>query len=134
MAKKNHKIIKYVLSALLLIVVCLIGIAVYYYSQGSSGNYTPPAVESSTNVEQVLADLNSISQAVDSYYAMNLSYPSKLKDLEPDFINKVPVEPRTNNEYKYQVFADSAFQVTVQNPQNYNLKELFIRNGKIVKH
>jgi hypothetical protein len=132
--KKKHKTIRYILFVLLFLIICLIGLSVYYYSQGNVGNYVPPKVNNNTNLDQVVSDLSAISQAVESYYAINLSYPSKLKDLVPEFIPIIPIEPQSNNEYQYNVYADSAYQISARNPQNYNLKELFIRNGKIVKN
>ncbi|NJD21390.1 MAG: hypothetical protein FIA82_01795 [Melioribacter sp.] len=132
--KPKKRFYKYLLSALGIILICVLGYIVYLYSQGGQKNYTPPKTEEKTNGEQVVSDLMDISHAIESYYAINLSYPSSLKNLVPEFISNMPIEPLTNRDYSYKVFSDTAYEVSVQNPQNYNLKELRVRNGKIIKY
>jgi len=122
------------LYAIGIILLCVLGFIAYLYSQGGQKNYTPPKVEENTNEEQVVSDMISISHAIESYYAINLSYPSSLKNLVPEFISTLPTEPLISNDYIYKVFSDTAFEVTIQNPQKYNLKELRVRNGKLIKY
>lgn len=107
---------------------------VYLYSQGGQKNYIPPEVKKESNEEQVITDLVSLSHAIESYYAINLFYPSSLKDLVPDFINKLPKDQSDKSDFIYTFFADSAYEISVQNPYNYNLKELRVRNGKLIKN
>jgi len=130
----RNKTLRYIIYILLLILLSILVYVGYLYTQGSKKNYTPPTVEVNTDEQQVINDLTSLSHAVESYYAINLSYPSSLKNLVPDFINKLPSEPQTNKDYIYKVFADSAYEVSVQNPQKYNLKEFRIRNGNLIKN
>ncbi len=132
--KPKNKLLKYLLYAIAIILLCVLGFVAYLYSQGGQKNYTPPSIEEKTNEGQVVSDLMDISHAIESYYAINLSYPSSLKNLVPEFISNMPIEPLTNRDYSYKVFSDTAFEVSVQNPQNYNLKELRVRNGKIIKY
>ena len=132
--KPKNKLLKYLLYAIGIILLCVLGLVAYLYSQGGPKNYTPPKVEEKTNEEQVVSDMTSISHAVESYYAINLSYPLSLNNLVPDFISKLPNEQLTKSDYIYKVLADTAFEVSVLNPQNYNLKELRVRNGKIIKY
>ncbi len=133
-SKPKKRFYKYLLSAIGIILICVLGFIAYLYSQGGQKNYTPPKAEEKTNEGQVVSDLMDISHAIESYYAINLSYPPSLKNLVPDFIGKLPTEPLTNSDYIYKALADTAFEVSVQNPQNYNLKELRVRNGKLIKN
>ncbi|MCX6175460.1 MAG: hypothetical protein NTZ27_11965 [Ignavibacteriales bacterium] len=132
--KPKKRLFKYLLYTIAIILFCVLGFIAYLYSQGGQKNYTPPKVEKNTNEGQVVSDMISISHAIESYYAINLSYPSSLKNLVPEFISTLPTEPLMNGDYSYKVFADTAFEVSVQNPQNYNLKELRVRNGKLIKY
>lgn len=101
---------------------------------GGTSNYHPPKSETSTDAEQVVSDLNSISKAVDSYYSVNLTYPASLKDLSPDFMSVIPVNPVNKEEYIYTVLGDTVYEVKVSSPAVFNLKELKVRNGKIIKN
>ena len=133
-SKPKKRFLKYLLYTIAIILLCVLGLVAYLYSQGGQKNYTPPKAEENTKEEQVVSDMMDISHAIESYYAINLSYPPSLKNLVSDFIKNIPTETLNNSDYIYKVFADSAFEVSVKNPQNYNLKELRVRNGKLIKN
>lgn len=130
---KKKKFFKILLIIIAIILLLFISFFIYSYLQGGKGNYTPPKQESQTSLEQVTTDLTALSNAIESYYAMNLSYPDSLSQLTPDFIAKLPKEPLTNENYIYKVLGDSGYEVQVKNPKQYELTEFKVQNGKIIK-
>ncbi len=68
---------------------------------------------------------------MDAYYTKNLSYPETLDQLRPEFLDKVPFDPKTGKPYLYQSDGKDQYRITVSDPSSFGLKELFVENGKI---
>jgi hypothetical protein len=131
---KKKNIMKYLFGFVIIILLGIISFFIYSYIQGSKENYKPPTEEKKTSDEQASNDLIALSNAIDSYYTINLSYPDSLNALIPDFLNKLPKEQFTNKIYIYNVLEDSAYEVKVKNPKLYKLTEFKVRNGKLIKY
>ena len=93
--------------------------------------YCPPMTEAESPRVQVLSDLVALSQAIDAYYAKNLRYPEKLEQLQPEFIDKIPLEPKTGKPFTYESDGKDQYQIGVFDPASYGFKELFVKNGKV---
>jgi hypothetical protein len=115
------------------VVLAIGAIIFYFYQQGSVEHYVPPKEKTVPSEAQVLADLTTLSKAVEAYYSMNLKYPERLEDLQPDFVSQLPVEPMTGKKYGYVTDGTSKYRITVPNPGDYNLKVLANENGKTIK-
>ncbi|MGD0038142.1 MAG: hypothetical protein ABSC53_12725, partial [Bacteroidota bacterium] len=96
-------------------------------------HYVPPKEKIIPSEAQVLVDLTTLSKAVEAYYSMNLKYPERLEDLQPDFVSKLPVEPITGKKYGYETNGTSQYRITVPNPGDFNFRVLANENGKIIK-
>ncbi|MBM3711952.1 MAG: hypothetical protein FJW56_00725 [Actinobacteria bacterium] len=130
----KKRFLKYLLFGLIIIISIVVIFLVYSYSQGGKGNYVPPKAEELSSLEQVKSDLVTLSKAIESYYAINLSYPDSLKKLVPDFINELPLEQESKKNYDYKIIVDSVFEIKVSDASFYKLKELKVRNGKIIQY
>ncbi len=122
--------------SVIVIAVLVLGIAAvvfYFYQQGSKEHFVPPAAKLESPIAQVLTDLETISKALDAYNSMNLKYPGRLDELQPDFIAKVPADPATGKPYVYQSDGTSKYSVSVPDPSAYNQKVVSIANGKITQ-
>jgi hypothetical protein len=131
MKSKKLKITLYVVAALILI---LLSVVLYYYQQGGVSNYVPPEAVKTNSKAQVVADLTTLAHAVDAYYAMNLQYPESLAQLQPDFVQKVPVEPGSGKMYTYKTDGSSKYTIGVSDPTMYQLKEFIVENGKLIEN
>lgn len=131
---KKKNFVKFLFGIAAAILISIVSFFVYSYFQGSEGNYTPPEPEKQTHEAQIAGDLTSLSNALESYYAINLSYPDSLRELVPDFIDSLPVEPLSHENYLYFASADSGYQIEVRNPNLYKLNKYGIKNGKIIKN
>ncbi len=125
--------LKFLLVFIAFVIVIIAGVFTYLYQQGSVENYVPPAARADSPRTQALSDLSTLSQAVEAYYAINLKYPEKLDELQPDFITKLPLEPVTGENYTYETDGTSMYRITVSNPNIFDFKELMVENGKIIK-
>jgi hypothetical protein len=115
------------------IVLVIAGIVFYYYQQGSAEHYVPPVEKAVPSEAQAVADLTDLSKAVDAYYSLNLKYPGRLDELQPDFVLKIPVEPLTGKSYGYETDGSSRYRIITPNPGEYHLKILANENGKLIK-
>lgn len=129
----KSKKLRIVLFVLVVVIVVVVGALAYLYTQGSVEHYAPPTAEAQVPEQQVLSDLSTLSQAIEAYYGANLKYPQHLDELQPDFIAKLPVEPVTAKQYGYETDGISRYRISVSNPGVFNLKELYVENGKLVK-
>lgn len=121
---------------LIILAVFIIGVAsvaLYFYQQGSKEHFVPPSAKSESPIEQALADLETISKSLDAYNSMNLKYPERLEELQPDFITKIPTDPATGKAYIYQSDGAAKYSVSVPDPSLYNHKIMASENGKITK-
>lgn len=117
---------------LVVVVLAASGVLLYLYSQGGKGNYVPPQVDQKPLVEQALASLKDVSDAVESYYTINLSYPASLDVLVPDFLKSVPKNPSTNKPFSYRT-SGGGYTVEVPDATALGLKALKFENGRVVR-
>ncbi len=129
----KFKKLKFLLLFIVVIIVAIGGLLVYLYQQGGVKNYVPPVSKADSPRTQVLSDLSTLSQTIEAYYAINLKYPDKLDELQPDFITKLPLEPVTGKNYVYETDGISMYRIVVSNPKIFDFKELALENGKIIK-
>ena len=101
--------------------------------QGSEENYIPPEVEEFAPDSQAINNIVLISKALESYYAINLNYPQELKDLVPDYLNKLPKDPVSNKDFIYETDLNNSYVLINPNPNEYNLSEIKVENGKLIK-
>ena len=127
----SHGKLKIILGTALLVVLVFAGYLFSLYQKGGVENYRPPVTQTESPKTQVLNDLKALSQAIDVYYAKNLRYPEKLEQLQPEFIDKTPLEPGTGKPFAYESDGPNEYRITVSNPALYGFKELFVKNGKI---
>ena len=111
-----------------LIVLAIAGVAFYYYQQGGVEHYVPPAEKSVSLEAQAMKDLTTLSKAIEAYNSMNLKFPDRLEDLQPDFVSKVPVDPATRKPYFYQTDGTSKYRIAVRDPSAYGKKVITIEN------
>ena len=131
---KTKKILMIALIAILAIIIAIAAFFLFSYTQGGKDNYIPPAIEQvEAPIEQAERDLMKISSAIETYHAMNLEYPESLELLVPDIIDSVPVEPFENKQYIYSTDIDENFTIQLPNPSKYNINELKVENGEIIK-
>ena len=130
----SHGKLKIILGIILFIVLIIAGYLIYLYQKGGVENYRPPVTKAESPKAQVLNDLTALSQAVDAYHAKNLRYPERLEQLQPEFIDKIPLEPKTGKPFIYESDGKDQYQIGISNPASYGLKELFVKNGKIIQN
>jgi hypothetical protein len=126
---------KLLLLSLILIVItaALIGYVSVLYWRGGSGNYKPPQQSYASPQERVQSDLQNLSQAVEAYFIKNMEYPQKLELLQPEFLDRVVLEPLSGKTYLYTLYetgGTSRYRISVPDPKLYNAKELYIEDGK----
>jgi hypothetical protein len=80
-----------------------------------------------------MKDLTELSQAVESYNVKNMHYPKDLELLKPDFLSSLPVAPISNTFYLYETDGTNRYGIRISNPDSYNLKEIRIENGRVIK-
>jgi hypothetical protein len=131
MKSKKLKITLYVI---VIVILGLLGVIFYYYQQGGVQNYVPPEATHASSKTQVVNDLTTLAHAIDAYYAMNLQYPDSLIQLQPDFVQKLPIEPGSGKMYIYKTDGSSKYTIGVPDPHLYQLKEFAIENGKVIEH
>jgi hypothetical protein len=124
------------LSVLIVIAVVLIGYFAFLYWRGGVSNYEPPKQSYASEREKVQSDLQNLSKAVEAYFVMNMEYPRKLELLQPAFLDRVSTDPLSGKEYvytQYDTSGASRYRISVPDPKLYNLKELYIENGKLIQ-
>ncbi len=122
---------KILLGIVLFVIVVIAGYFTYLYRKGSVEHYRPPVAQEALPKAQVINDLNALSQAIDAYYAKNLSYPEKLEQLQPEFLDKIPLEPKTGKPFLYESDGKDRYRMSVSDPASLGFKELYVENGKI---
>jgi len=122
------------LGILLFVIVAIVGPLIYLYLKGGVENYNSPTVKVDSPRTHVLNDLLALSQAIEAYYAKNLRYPERLDQVQPEFIDKIPLEPGTQKPYIYKLGSLRQYQILTSDPTIYGYKELRIENGKIIKN
>ncbi len=130
---KFKKIILYSMSV---IIICLIGILlfVYYlYRQGQVENRRPPQREFSQTSIEAETYLRELANAVESHFVMKMEYPEKLELLSPDFIEKLPLDPATQQSFHYRTDGIHEYRIEVPSPAHYQLKEFAIENGTLIQ-
>jgi len=132
--KQKKKFIKYFILIITSFILLIFLFFVYSYIQGGKENYVPPKQEVSSDIEQVKSDLIKLSSSIESYYTINLSYPDSLSELIPEFIDKLPMDPLTEKNYNLKVYSDTLFEVSVIDASLYKLKEIKVRNGKVIQN
>jgi len=126
--------LKILFGVIILVALLIAGYLFYLYQKGGVENYRPPVTKAESPKAQVLNDLTALSQAVDAYYAKNLKYPEKLEQLQPEFIDKIPLESKTGKPFIYESDGKDQYQIGISDPASYGLKELFVKNGKIIQN
>jgi len=126
--------LKIILGIILIVVLIIAGYLFYLYQKGGKEYYRPPVTKAESPRTQVVNDLMALSQAIDAYYAKNLKYPEKLEQLEPDFIDTIPTEPGTGKPFAYESEGFNQYRIVISNPTLYGLKELLVKNGKIIRN
>lgn len=124
---------KRLLAFIAFLLIMIGGYLVYLYQKGSAAHFQPPVIKTSLPKAQVLSDLTALFQAIEAYHAKNLRYPEKLTQLQPEFLDKIPLDPVTGKAYIYESDGFNQYRTGVFDPIVYGLKELYIENGKMVQ-
>ena len=127
----SHGKLKIILGIILFVVLIIAGYLFYLYQKGGVENYRPPVTKAESPKAQVLSDLTALSQAIDAYQAKNLRYPQRLEQLQPEFIDKIPLEPGTGKPFTYESDGKDQYQIGISDPASYGFKDLFVKNGKV---
>ncbi len=124
--------VKIIAGVVLVFFIAVVFLLFISYQQGSTDNYVPPEVEEMVDQDQAEDDLNQLSSAIEAYYAQNLAYPSSLEELVPDFIDKLPLDPKAKKSYLYETEGDS-YIISVVDPKLYNCEYFYYENGFLTK-
>jgi hypothetical protein len=123
-----------VLSILIVIAAVIFAYGAYLYWKGGISNYEPPKQMYATSREQVLADLQNLSKAVEAYFIVHREYPRKLEQLQPAFLDRIGNDPASGTPYVYTLSKDngaSHYRIGVPNPKLYNAEDLHIEDGTL---
>ena len=124
---------KFLLAIILLVVLSSQFIFFTFISRAVTEYYNPPVQKTDDPKVQILNDMTVLSGAVEAYYAKNLTYPDKLEQLKPEFIDQIPLETGTEKLFIYESDGLNRYRITVSDPSRYGFKELFIENGNITQ-
>jgi hypothetical protein len=130
--RKNKLIVFF--SILLVIVAVILGYVAVLYRKGGVNNYEPPKQTYATSREQVQADLQNLSKAVEAYFVVNMDYPRKLEQLQPAFLDRIANDPTSGTPYVYTLSETNGaghYRISVPNPKLYNAEDLYIEDGKL---
>jgi len=122
------------LALIALVMIVIGGYLFYLYQEGGSAHYHPPVSKTASPKAQLVGHLTTLSQAIEAYHAKNLRYPERLEQLQPEFLDKIPLEPKAGNNFKYESDGLNQYRVGIADPAAFGFRELFIENGKIIQH
>jgi hypothetical protein len=120
------------LSILIVTAAVILGYVAVLYWKGGVSNYEPPKQTYDTSREQVQADLQNLSKAVEAYFVVNMEYPRKLEQLQPAFIDRIVNDPASGTPYVYTLTETNGaghYRISVPNPKLYNAEDLSIEDG-----
>ena len=121
-------------SILIVIAAVILGYVAVLYWKGSVNNYEPPKQTYATSREQVQADLQNLSKAVEAYFVVNMEYPRKLEQLQPAFLDRIGNDPASGTPYLYTLSETNGaghYRISVPNPKLYNAEDLYIEDGTL---
>lgn len=130
---RKKKLIVFI-SILIVIAAVILGYVAVLYWKGGVNNYEPPKQTYATSREQVQADLQKLSKAVEAYFVVNMEYPRKLEQLQPAFLERINNDLASGTPYVYTLSeANGAghYRISVPNPKLYNAEDLYIEDGKL---
>ncbi len=119
---------------LIVIAAVILGYVAVLYWKGGVDNYVPPEQTYATSREQVQADLQDLSKAVEAYFVVNTEYPRKLEQLQPAFLDRINNDPASGTSYVYTLSETNGavhYRISVPNPSLYNAEDLYIEDGKL---
>ncbi len=90
----------------LLVVVTIIGLL------ASAGVVMYNSFLKKSRDERRKLDLSNIRIALEAYKSDNDSYPSRLDDLTPNYLDKIPTDPKTKDPYSYQPIPSGCDETT----------------------
>lgn len=85
-----------VVLASIAVVIALLGVGMYVLLD-------PLNIKSGNRDEQRNAALTQIQSALDNYFSQRQSYPTSLSELSPEYLQSIPKDPRTREEYEYRL-------------------------------
>ncbi len=124
------------LSILILISAVVLGYIAVLYWKGGVNNYQPPEQTFATSREQVQADLQHLSKAVEAYFVVNMEYPRKLEQLQPAFLDRIGNDPASGTPYMYTLSETNGaghYRISVPDPKRYNAEDLYIEDGTLIQ-
>jgi hypothetical protein len=130
---RAKRIVRTGLYLILFSALFVVGSLIYLYRHGGKDNYFPPSGKTISPSDQVMSDLTELSQAVESYNVKNMHYPKDLELLKPDFLSRLPEAPISNTFYLYETDGTNRYGIRISDPRSYNLKEMHLENGRIIK-
>jgi hypothetical protein len=130
---RKKKLIVFIFILIVIAAVILGYVAVLYW-KGGVNNYEPPKQTYANSREQVQAELQNLSKAVEAYFVVNMEYPRKLEQLRPAFLDRIGNDPASGTPYVYTLSETNGvghYRISVPNPKLYNAKDLYIADGKL---
>ena len=121
-------------SILIVIAAVILGYVAVLYWKGGINNYEPPKQMYATSREQVQADLQNISKAVEAFFVVNMEYPRKLEQLQPAFLDRIGNDPASGTPYLYTLSETNGvgrYRISVPNPKLYNAEDLYLEDGRL---
>jgi hypothetical protein len=121
-------------SILIVIAAVILGYVAVLYWKGGVNNYETPKQTYATSREQVQADLQNLSKAVEAYFIVNMEYPRNLEQLQPAFLDHIGNDPASGTPYVYTLSETNGaghYRISVPNPKLYSAEDLYIEDGKL---
>lgn len=108
--KTDHaspKIVASVLMGCFTVLLAIFG-GLYYWLD-------PLGIQTADRDKQRETDVVKIRSAVDAYYIAKKSYPPKLEELIPEYLQAVPLDPKSGNGYMYRLInQNTAYELCVR--------------------
>lgn len=101
--KTDHaspKVVATVLMGCFLVLLSIFG-GLYYWLD-------PLGIQTSDRDKQRETDIVKIRSAVDAYYIAKNSYPAKLEELMPEYLQAIPRDPKSGSSYQYRLINGNA--------------------------